>query len=604
MPTAQARRKRIGALRGARRWACGACLALVAATAGHATASELFFGGQVSLSHRTTESDMGGDSQQQAVSGTLNGVGYLWRPWFATVGLRLQLSLVDTEADQPGLTATRSTDEQVVSGETRLNLFPRSHFPFTALADVYDARVETDQVGVPLQDIDTLRRERVGFNQQYRAPGGDASYAVDYLHSRQVDRDASRERTDDVRINASHQFDRQSLQYGLSVRGAERQELGLRRTSGLDTLNLRHSYRPAVGFTIENVVDLIRDDEQLEGVDTRDDLYSAFDTSMTWRAARSNWSVRTRLGMQKLESDIGATGLVHETLSASGIVSYDFSRALRFSGDVGVNRTRAEASPQSYHHFQNLTLAYAPAPVPVGAAQYHWGAAGTLGNTDDSDQPSVQNLSLNVRHGLDRILADGRGRTITLSASQSASQFLDSENGRLFTLNHGGSAAVAWNGGDTSSRLQANLGDSRLMGQGPDSRQNEAIDQTSQTADVLGTHSIRTSRFSALEGDANVGVTRVLDQDEESRFVFATVGAGYSHQHAFAVDRLRIRSRLEYAAYDSRQGAFATESEERLSWDNRLDYTVGLLNMNARRTVTELDGSRTTTTSVGASRSF
>ncbi len=582
---------------------------------GGAAASEMALGGQVSTSARTTESDTLRNSQQLTVTSTLDGAGYYWRPWFITGNFRLNLSHSLTHLERDALGERQESTVDFSSGEAYLTAFPRSRFPLQTFVDVLDSRVETDSVGVALDDINTLRRERIGATQQFRPVDGNSNYSVQVVRTHTLENNLNQENSRDVWATASHELREQSLSYRFNVRDTERDELALRRDENHSAATVRHDYHPAFGLAVESAFDVTKDEtrsrpripaagalaEDILGIREQSGTMSSF---LTWRPAESQWTLRANVGAQSRERLSNEFNSQSEARNAAVGANYDVTTALHVTGDMGVTRTRTDNTPEIERRFQDIALEYTPEATPLGPVQYHWSARGSYANTDATNEPSVQSQTASLQHGLSRIAADSEGRTLALSIDQAATQAQDSRGTELLTVNYLGSAAVLWTSPSSTSRAQLNANHSHSTGvqQGADARQ--PVDLTVQTVTMLAGRQWQATRYHAFDGDAATGSVLVVDTHKETRSTFSSASAGYTYRQAFRIDQLRFRSRLEYAVRESRLAAGTSEGEERASWDNRLDYTVGLLNLALRRTITLFNGARTTITVVSASRTF
>lgn len=602
------------------------------------SASEMAFGGQVTASGRTVQSDGEGDATQRGLTLSLDGVGYIWRPWFATARLGLDISQISTELDQEGTVGDQHTDDRILAGEARTNLFPRSRFPLEAFVDIFDSRIQTDTVGVALQDLDTLRRERVGATQHYRTPSGESNYVLQAVRTRVTELDDSHEDSEDLLASGSQRFGSQTLDYRVTQRNAVRHDVEAD-TRGNQTdqgLTLRHEIQPSEALTVETVYDAAQEDEELAvtGIrQDRQDTASSMDNFTTWRPVGSPWTVRTHLGGQRRDGRTDSLNTRETSSIASVRTSYDITRALVLAMDVGTSRNRRDTDPEVRRTFENASLNYSPAAIALSeTVHYHWGASATVGNTNANNARSVQSASVGLRHGVDHIISDDGGRTVTESLNESATEFGDSNDTRLLTLNHQASLSVFWSRVASNTLTQLNLTDTRTRGRQSAALQDEQsppaiepfptatpepaaaeppqdVHQVVQTADVYASHQLLVSRFSSWEGNARVGVTRQNDSGVETESTFADASVGYAYRHVFGVDQLRFRSRLEYASHwvdeeDTGTRDTVQDGERRASWDNRLDYIIGLLSLSLSRTVTVVADKYRRIIGVSATRRF
>ena len=580
------------------------CAELLLGDGSRAQASEMVFGGQVTAMGRSSQSDISGDSQQLGMAGTVTGAGYIWRPWFATLNVNLTLLQNTTETNADDLTARQRSKDRLLSGQVRLTWFPSSRFPQEDLIDIYDTRVETDNVGIALQDVKTLRRERIGATQHYRPASGDSNYTLQAMRTRTLENDGTRENTNDLLAAAAHRFGANALDYQMSFRDTVRDEPLLRRQNTLTDATVRHTYRPDESLSVESVLDSSHTRELLNEQPSKATNDTSLDNFTTWRSQDKRWTWRTHVGGKRSESTVLDVPAENRSENVSAGFSFEWTRALRVTGEAGGGRVQATDSPDVTRSFENAGLFYTPQAVPLGPFHYRWSSSVNLANANSSDTKAVQTGSLGLRHGLDWVSSSDDTLTLTASLNQGFTATEDSRDTQLFTLNHLASTAALWRGDHTTSLLQLNASDARTHGRQTFIGGTTPVQQTLQTADAHANETIDVSRATTLEGDLRVGVTRQTDNHLLTRTRFSSASASYTYAHVFGVDRLRFRSRLEYSLRLSVTDAVSEEKEERASFDNKLDYVIGLLTLGLRRTITRYDGHRNVVTVVSATRVF
>lgn len=584
------------------------CAGLVLGQGTRAFASEMVFGGWMTASDRNTRSDTGQDSEQTELTGTLQGNGFIWRPWFATSRIKLNFSQTKTELEQEAEAGRREMKYELVSGKAIINWFPQSHFPLNTFMEVSDSRIESETVGVPLEDINILRRERFGLTQAYRPLNSRSNYSLQAVRTRLFENDLDGEDISDIKATGSHRFKKQSLAYNLNFRETVRNEASIQRNENMGGFSMRHSYQPDQAFTIMTSFNFTRN-EELQNPDTLADGFEKRDDStsltshMSWRSKDNKWTARGNLSALRNRT-FQETAKEEETNIASAGITYEITPSLRLLGNVGNTRTRSKDQQETEQSIQNATLKFTPTPFPLGGFQYHWNAQLFLGNTNTSENQSLQSGTLGLNHGLEKVVGNDKGRNVTLSLNEGVTQLEDSGGTRQLTVNHLGSVAVLWTRPSSTSLIQMALSDTRITGNEADSQQNIPIDRVTRRVNLVGSHQVRITRLQSLDGNVNLGATRVNDRGEENRSRSYQASAGYTVNHALFVDKLRFRSRLEYAGQRSESGSVDNEEQVRGSWDNRLDYTVGLLTLAVRRTMTRVGRNQTVVTVFSASRRF
>lgn len=570
-----------------------------------ALASDMEFGGSVTGSSRTTNSEVGADSKQEAFTATLDGAGFVWRPWFATLRLKLNVSQTRAEVQQDDPPTDQTSKARLLSGEARMNLFPRSRFPLDSFVDMFDSRIESDTVGVALTDVNTLRRERVGLTQQYRTVSGDSQYTVQALRTHVLEQDRAEEHRADAAASGSNHFGNQTVSYRVSTEQSLRDETATDTRRRLDTGMVRHEAHPSPSLTVESVVDGSRDHEWLVAVPVRQETARSADNYVTWRPEGSELTLRTHLGANTRDTVAGDGDTHTETHTGTANVGYNITRHLRFAADAGAVRTRVNDETAELRSFENAALNYTPAPSPLTeTVDYVWSGSAAVGNNDSNIEDSVQSASAGLRHGLNYRSSNGEGRTVTSSVTQGFQSFHNSRGTRLDTLNLLTSAAAVWEGATSTQLVQFNASDARTRGREATLDTVTDVDRVVDTADAHGSLQLRASRFASWEADLLAGETVEVDQGESARTVFGNASAGFSYRHVFGVHQLMFRTRLEYASHRTVGGEGKPDDEERGSWDSRFDYRVGLLTLAARRTYTQYNGQQTVVTVFSASRAF
>ena len=129
--------------------------------------------GSVSYDLRTVRGQDVPSNLSQLVTTNLNARSYIYQPWFATVQGTLGLTTGSTRnsggADAAAQGPFASTQEQFasrdsfVTGNGRVDLFPRSRFPFEFHVERSDSRIDTT-----LASTMDFRRQSFGFSQRYQ----------------------------------------------------------------------------------------------------------------------------------------------------------------------------------------------------------------------------------------------------------------------------------------------------------------------------------------------------------------------------------------------------------------------------------------------------
>lgn len=566
-----------------------------------ARSSEMDFSGRLSLSLRGVENDDGGGSLQRILTGSLTGYGYLWRPWFARAGLQLDLSRVVTEQDN--ITGKQEKSDDLLSGGGTLNLFPLSRFPTNLFANVSDYRVETGNDLLTTEDINVLKRESYGILQQYRPQVGASHYALQYRHDKTTENDGDWQESDEFQVNGSHSITNHSFRYKLRRSDSESRSLVESREETFQNFYFRHNYVADSPLSIENTVDRSKDIDIVNGGLARLDQ-SSFNSFMNWRPSDSPFSLRGNFSVVRRDNVTQGVELENETAFASIGMVYQASDALNVSADIGRSRTK-EQSATVDRHFENVAISFSPESISVDPWRYTWGVGLGLGNSGESGSEDVQSASGAFRHGLSRLVATDSNRSLSIGMNQSLIQNRDSLDSKTETLTHSATFASVSTGNNSTSRIQMTVSDSRSRGENIDrDRAVDPLDEVVKTLSFTANLNRATNRYSRWTTDASLGVTKIERIDLNDEFRYGAASTTYINNYWFQVPRLRFQSGVEYSLRKSLKEEGEPSDETRFVWDNRVDYSIGLLVLRGRFSVTSIDGRNTRTYLLSATRHF
>jgi hypothetical protein len=247
--------------------------------------------------------------------------------------------------------------------------------------------------------------------------------------------------------------------------------------------------------------------------------------------------------------------------------------------------------------------------LALGGARYDWFTSGAVGFTTtqgdriDSEQQTALNLQLG--HTLNRVWATGELSTLTITAGQTLSytqiatsrdlrtEDLGAGTGDVTALLNTLSGTWATGGSDRNAYARATYSDSMAL-QGPDNR--------FQLFNFQLSGSFEFDNRRSLTGDFTWQQTW---QEEAARFDgFARLGNArndsrgasgeiiYRHQRLWGLPRLRFESRLRLAQDVLNQPGtlLSIPDRETKLWENRLDWSVGRIDMQAILRLSQVDG--------------
>lgn len=524
----------------------------------------------------------------QLVTSSLSASTYIYQPWFATAGGTLGVTMGRSRG---GIDENASA-ERFITGNARVDLFPRSRFPFEVHVESTDSRIDSG-----LASSLDFRTRNFGFSQRYRPESG--AYNVSASFDRRAQTGSGARDTQDVLAgDFSTRWKSNELSLGLSQSQARRADSDQR--SQFRSMVGRHQYAPASALSISTTVNLSQTDE--EGAAGASELSVLQWSSVgVWHPAGSklamSGSVRGLLlregsGRHALDSlglNLGATYELNPNtrLTASGsasTTSSDGTPVQAIAGSVGASWQGDTA--------QFMGLRYDPyANGSFGAS--HAGndsqttTAGQLGHTLSRSWPiaSQSSLALNA------------GQTLTLARNSSSNSEPSDFPTSVKTILHSVGATWSSGGDNRTAYARATYNDSREIG-GSHSR--------FQLFNFQLSGSFAFDRNRSLSGDLTLqrAQQRAGDQrltaglaplaGERTGAATASGEIVYRHLRPFGVARLRFTSQLKLAQDVLNQpGAFVRiPDRETRSWENRLDWLVGRLETQLVLRVSQVDGKR------------
>ncbi len=523
------------------------------------------------------------DQDQQIGLVDVNAATFIIEPWVAQVEGGVLWTVRSQDFDRG------SSSGNAVTGDGVFKLFPFSRFPFEAFFRKTDSNVDTDLTGV---DVDLTR---YGITQRYTTLAGNTA-RFRYEHSDRTqtldfdDRDAEaevdRDVVDRVQLTYTHTLANHGFDTDLTIDDIDRKGTGddVDRVFGL----VRHRFRSGPTFSVENRLTYTDRDQDLtlqtlDGEDTQSVGNEAleFNSFVFWRPQTAkrllvNGTFRVR------DSTTKSAGSSSDALSIFGTVggTYEWSPRWRFSGNASVSRNET-ASDESTSTTQRAAATYTSETLGLGGFNYSWFAGPELTN-QTGDEGSFQTAVLELGHTLDRTTLLGGGWSQALRGSQSLALLEDTEGRSTQTLLHNLSATWSQTGQVSTTLFRISASDSRTYGGG-----GRAGDEDSEFQLITFHANVnrRLSRLASLTGSADLRLTRSVtarsttDDDLEPS---ASVNLTYTQRRVFNVPRLRFRSQLRlnsdtFAPF--LDPADSPEDREQALWENRLEYTIGLLDV-------------------------
>lgn len=535
-------------------------------------------------------------STDHLVTGTMNGTTYLYQPWFAlvsgSIGLTVGRSSISNEQQQ-SVQQDGSSVNRFVTGNVRVDVFPRSRFPFEVHYDVSDSRIGSG----PLTTFD-YRTRTFGMSQKYRPYNG--AYNVSGSVERRIfDGGGSRDTIDALLADFSTRWKHNELAASGSASRAKR-ELTDERSLFVGLVG-RHHYSPNPTLSIDTNLNWTRTDEELETFDTNVSLLQ-WSTVGVFQPHNKPWTLSGGVRALALSDDL--TGRTSQSYGASLGGTYEVSKNLRLTANGAVNGLHS-GDTTTTSTVGSVGATYQGDSIDLRGFRYDWFGGGglTLSQSGEQDERSI---TAQAGHTLSRTWEAGPQSAFSVNVGQSfnvsrSEQSPEPELGgaalssRLVVHN----VAAAWSatGTDSNGYARASYSDSAEIG-GSRSRFQLLNGQVSGT--------LQFSRNQSLSGDLTLQWTRQRNGDTFDaglgRTIFgqpvaSTSRSGeisYQHRRLFDVPRLRFTSKLRLAQdTQQQQGALALiPDRETHLWENRLDWNIGRLESQLSLRVSWVDGQR------------
>lgn len=551
-------------------WLCCTAILLVNISLPAAADSQFTGGGYAEYQLRQQGRDGQQDSVVQLLTTRANLATYLWQPWIATLDGGVGLTFSRAEGN------SSESRGELLTGEARLNVLPRSPFPFQAFYERRDSRVDSELVGPD------FRVTSFGFLQRYAPPGG-ARASISYR--RTDDEQSASDRSAPSRMNAQDAWQvslAQSL--GHHTIDLNSRWRNLERDSGAEarekrtTHTLRHRFSPAPAFFTETTAFV--NDENIElGATVGDRRFAQVNSMATWRPGQRRNLLITATGlMQGTDMSLGTTGNETRNIVVTAGAVYQRSDSLSFSVRSGISETTVNGQGEGQGHFERLRASYLSRSRPLGKYRYSWNGTTEFGNRRDPLTGSRREFVLGAGHSLVRNVGSAAGHQLQLSISQNGSMARTTRDDQLDTLTH--TAAATWNSsGDRGSsfvRLSAT-----------DRRRLDGDNDTFRLANLQVSRNYRRSRDAEWSGGLTIQ-SIISDRETapasgDNRSLSYSANLRYTRNDLFGVPRLRFHSEAQYLSNQFRTEELRDdlplrpEDRQDRVWRNRLDYRVGRL---------------------------
>jgi len=578
----------------------------------------LRLGGSLAYDMRAVRSAGEPSSIANVLTGTIGTSTYLYAPWLATVSGSLGLSTgvthsgagtVGTLFDDSGAHERLRTRENFLTGDGRLELFPRSRFPAEAHFARQDSRTDTG-LASPIQ----FQRQNFGVSARYRPESGLYNLSGAYDHRTQSGF-GFRSKQDSVTADFSTHWKANELALGGAFNRALTE--GADDDSRFTSLVARHTYAPSNALSVNSTANLTRTEQrgaadadlqvlQLASVG----LYHPDRSPLTLTGSMRGLVLRDQASDAQTDSVSGTLG-----------ANYEVNPNLRLTANGGLTTTHS-GSGQSTFFAGAVGANYQGDSLEFRGIHYDWFTSGTLGtslaDSGAAGTTSEQNIGLQLGHSASRTWAMSPRSSLGLSASQSLSAAHVSSNrdqgtgtglGTVKTLLN--TVALSWQqSGDGKTGFgRVSYSDSTELGGGNArfqlfnfqlSGNFELGYGRSLTADLTyqRTHQ-RSGDLPALLDPVTGAVLRTRSSGVAGEVAF--------HQNqVFGVPRLRFVSRVRLAQDVLKQPGqlLSIPDRETRLWENRLDWNIGRLTTQVELRMSRIDGRRVDSLWLRVQRNF
>lgn len=548
------------------------------------------FSGSVGYSYRSLNTELS-DTTSNELLGILHASSYIWQPWFATAEGSVTMALDNSDlSDNSDGNLSSSTDSRVFSGDAVLNVLPQSQTPFRLSYQATDSRVDDTTIKNPLIVLS---------GEDYRTATWDVSqsYITDAGHRIQA---RYGYRTWDSDNNGDYSDETAGLE--LDYKPAGQRLLARANVEHVDQSNtdrhqdnllidVNHYYYPTDALRIDSAASVYNLDTTFDGatglVGTTVSDISQASSFVFWRPTDQRWTVSGGLRAMELNGHNDAQANDQQSFSGSAGAFYQYTQRLRFDGSMSYTSANVGGADQNSSQ-EHLGTLYQSDLMDIKGFTYSWfGSAGV----DNQDDPGLnqQSIALSLGHDAQKTWWQGNGATLRLSLNQSLNEIWmsgatveipcsdplcqsQSPNpnvqtyGEDSTLRLDQSVTLGWNqtAGGGTTLVQLTLADSRDL-----SRQ---VDQQ-QLVNFQASRQQNISRLSSLSGDLTLQtVRRDFTGGVNNRTDTSGTGTiNYQHMRIFGVQNLQFQSNLRLSEASTSEGANRNE------WENRLDYSVGLV---------------------------
>ncbi|MDH3527649.1 MAG: hypothetical protein OEM43_09135 [Gammaproteobacteria bacterium] len=573
-----------------RPWVCGAiicALMLVPVTHADAALAPIRLWGELGYDFRLERFEEGDSLEENAGIFKLHGMTYIHQPWLAVVEGGIGLDLRHTDRD------TDDSSSENITGDARLRLFPQSRFPFEVYAERSDSRTDTDLAGLDIE------RTRYGVQQRYTSEAGTA-YRFRYEHSDHRNDTSTASGQDDIQEDEADLF-----QFGFNKAfDAHRLtfDSNLNRIDQLDSRDqtetffstLRHTYSPGPSLSAEDMLTYNVTDLQQAMSESKTSILQ-LNSYAFWRPATRR-PLRVNTSFRALGRTNESGGPENTANSATGTLgaTYEWSPRWLFNASAGVTGLENEDDSET-QTFQAAGASYTSEQRKLAGFDTSWFAQFDARNDTDAEG-SIQGAGASLGYSLGRNLLIDQRSSLVFNGSQSVSYVADTDDFNARTLLSNLSLTWSRRGQARSSLIRISASDSHSYASGDRAA---GIEGNFQLVNLQASLDQRLGANAFLSGNLTVQASRDFRPDMISGTgslngewtPTASADLSYSINRLFGVQNLVFRSTLRFISdsylplFDTPEDATGRDDKR---WDNRLEYTIGRLQLRAIGRVSEV----------------
>ena len=548
--------------------------------------------GDVGYAYRLMKAD-DNETVSNQLRGSIRGKSYLWQPWMATVDANLRLTqdhatYRDRTSIRPSVYSSASdSTTTLATGELNLNVIPQSRFPISVSYQVNDSRVNTvNTITSPLTSAGNREFTTKRFSIRQYINGSKSKRFQWNLDSNQWN-SSNDEKYSDWLLGGSADLGFGDHRFQLRGNYKYIDRAALSQESKNITLSGDHFYHsPTRAVRVDSSVDYygyetkgVASDIVFSNgeIDTTSQQASSF---VFWRPVGRKVTASAGVRVFNLTSDAGSTNtadtsISNETellsLNATAGGMYQYTKHIRFDSNVNfsVNDNGSEDN-NSYLGRLGALMQSDIHEILLGM-KYQWSASASVQTQGAEYDEHYHSLNVNLGHDASRIwLNDEKSSAFRAGWSQAVNASLEKADADTNSQRLDHSVNVGWDsyGVSDSTYSQLTVSDARTLG-------DRESDQQLVNLQVSRTQNL--TRLSSLTGNITAQSVRqkFSGQDASETSTTTTGSLNYQHSRVFGVVRLRYGSdvRVSRASRDS--------GVDRAEWENRLDYSVGLVDTRA-----------------------